>query len=115
EAGNLIGRVLEAAREFVENKAAADQIAIVTFAGTVQTVQDFTSDKEVLLDALEELPLAEETAVYDAIVRAANLFQGSSLQPNIVVFSDGGDSNSSATAERAQAAVSNAGAALFAL
>lgn len=113
--GALIERVLEAARSFVEGKAVADQIAIVTFSGEVRLVQDFTADKDVLLEALQSQALAPQTALYDGIVRAASLFQDTELQPNLVVFSDGGDTISGATADRAQAAVTNVGGALFAL
>ena len=113
--GALIERVLEAARAFVEGKAAADQVAIVTFSGEVRLVQDLTNDEDVLLEALESQPLADDTSLYDAIVRAAALFEDSQLQPNVVVFSDGGDTTSVATAERAEAAVRNVGGAIFAL
>ncbi len=113
--GALIERVLEAARSFVEGKAVADQIAIVTFSGEVRLVQDFTADKDLLLEALQSQALAPQTALYDGIVRAASLFQDTELQPNLVVFSDGGDTISGATADRAQAAVTNVGGALFAL
>lgn len=113
--GALIERVLEAARAFVEGKAASDQIAIVTFSGEVRLIQDFTTNEELLLEALESQPLAEDTSLFDGIVRGAALFEDSELQPNIIVFSDGGDSTSVATAERAEAAVRNVGGALFAL
>jgi tight adherence protein B len=113
--GALIERVLEAARAFVEGKQVSDQIAVVAFDNEVRLVQDFTADEDVLLDALADMPLAAETSVYDGIVRSAALLEDTSLQPNIVVFSDGEDSASNATAERAQAAVVNVGGALFAL
>lgn len=115
EEGALIERVLEAARTFVEGKAAADQVAIVTFSGEVRLLQDFTTDEDVLLEALESQALAPDTSVYDGIVRAASLFEESELQPNIIVFSDGADTASDASADRAEAAVRNVGGALFAL
>jgi tight adherence protein B len=113
--GALIERVLEAARAFVRGKAISDQIAIVTFYGETRLVQDFTTNEATLLAALDGLALDADTAVYDGIVRAAALFEESELQPNVIVFSDGADTNSRATAERAQAAVENIGGALFAL
>jgi tight adherence protein B len=113
--GALIERVLEAARAFVNDKAVSDQIAIVTFYGETRLVQDFTTNEATLLAALDDLALDADTAVYDGIVRAAALFEDSELQPNVIVFSDGADTNSRATAERAQAAVENIGGALFAL
>jgi tight adherence protein B len=113
--GALIERVLEAARAFIDGKAASDQIAIVTFNREVRLLQDFTTDKTVLNDALDKISLEAETAVYDGIVRAASLFSDSELQPNIVVFSDGEDSVSRSSAAKAEASVVNVGGALFAL
>lgn len=115
EAGALIERVLEAARAFVEGKGAADQIAIVSFSREVRLVQDFTADKAILNDAIDDIAVSDDTSLYDGIVRAAALFEDSELQPNIVVFSDGEDTTSAATAERAQAAVTNVGGAIFAM
>jgi len=111
----LIEPVLDAATGFVEAKAPSDQIALVTFSGEVRLIEDFTTDKDVLLEALASQPLADDTSLYDGIVRGAALFEDSELQPNVVVFSDGGDTTSVATAERAQAALDSVGAALFAL
>lgn len=115
ETGALIERVLDAARAFVDGKAAADQIAIVSFSREVRLVQEFTADKAVLNDAIDEIAVSDDTALYDGIVRAAALFEDSDLQPNLVVFSDGEDTASSASAERALAAVTNVGGALFAM
>lgn len=113
--GALIERVLEAAHSFVDGKAAADQVAIVTFDRQTRLVQDFTTDKALLDTAIDKIALGADTALYDGIVRAAALFQDSTLQPNLVVFSDGADTVSSSSAERAKAAVENIGGALFAM
>jgi tight adherence protein B len=113
--GALIERVLEAAGAFIDAKAAQDQIAIVTFNSEVRLLQDFTTDKAVLNAALGKISLAAETAVYDGIVRSASLFADTEVQPNIIVFSDGEDSISASSPEKAQASVVNVGGALFAL
>ncbi|MGQ0830505.1 MAG: type II secretion system F family protein [Microthrixaceae bacterium] len=115
ERGALIERVLEAARRFVDAKALTDQIAIVTFNSEVRLVQDFTTDKTVLDKAIDKIALAPDTALYDGIVRASALFGDSTLQPNIIVFSDGADTASSFKADRALASVENVSAALFAM
>lgn len=113
--GALIERVLEAAHAFVDSKTVADQIAIVTFNTDVRVMQDFTTDKARLDAAIDKIAIGPDTALYDGIVRSSALFKDSSLQPNLIVFSDGGDTASSFTAERAQASVENAGGALFAM
>ena len=88
----LIERVKEAAHEFVNAKAATDQIAVVSFAEKVTVVQEFTTDKDELNKAIDDIALELETSVYDAIVRSAALYRDSDLQPNLIVFSDGQDS-----------------------
>lgn len=111
----LIERVLEAVREFIANKAPNDQIAIVAFNSEVRVVQDFTTDVDRLLASIEEFPLGDFTAAYDAIIRSAALFEDSELQPNIIVFTDGEDTFSQNTVAQAEAAVRAAGGALFAM
>ena len=113
--GGLITRVKEAALQFVADKGEADQIAIVTFNRDVRVAQDFTNDADRLDKAIEEMSLGDGTAIYDAVVRSADLLSETSLQPNIVVFTDGSDTASRLDAARAQAAAENVGAAVFAL
>jgi tight adherence protein B len=115
EEGALIERVLEAVREFISSKAPNDQIAIVSFNQEVRVLQDFTADEDLLLEAVAEFPLDVQTSAYDAIVRSAALFEESSLQPNIIIFTDGEDTFSSASPGQAEAAVRAAGGALFAM
>lgn len=112
---SLFTPVLEAAREFVAAKSPQDQIAIVSFNREVRVVQEFTSDADVLTDAIGEISVADDTALYDAIVRASALTADTELQPNIVVFSDGGDTASAADAREAAAAITRSGAAAFAV
>jgi tight adherence protein B len=113
--GELIERVLEAARGFVDGKLVDDQIAIVTFNRDVEVVQGFTADKAELNRALDSVALAAETSLYDGIVRSAALLADSTRQPNIIVFSDGEDSASSASADVAKAAIDNVGGTLHAI
>jgi tight adherence protein B len=115
ETGALIERVKEAATAFVDAKAATDEIAVVSFNREVRVVQDFTTDATLLTEAIDEIALDDDTALYDGIVRASAMFQDSELQPNLVVFSDGGDTVSSADRDTAEAAVTAVGGTLFAV
>lgn len=115
ETGALIEKVKTAAHEFIDAKSGTDQVAIVSFNRDVRLVQDFTTDKAVLDKAIDKIALDDDTSLYDGIVRGASLFEDSDLQPNLIVFSDGGDTTSSADRARAEAAVKNSGAVLFAV
>ena len=44
----------------MDAKAATDQIAIVSFAGKVTVVEDFTTDKEALNEAIDDIALELE-------------------------------------------------------
>jgi len=113
--GALIERVREAAHAFVDAKSVTDQIAIVSFNREVRLVQDFTTDKAALDTALDTIALDDDTSLYDGIVRSAGLFRDSTLQPNLIVFSDGGDTTSKADRAKAEAAVTAVGGTLFAV
>ncbi len=115
EQNALIERVKEAALAFVDAKAATDQIAIVSFANKVKVEEEFTSDKDVLNKAIDDIALQPDTSLYDAIVRSSALYRDSDLQPNLIVFSDGQDSTSKADQATAQAAVTGVGGTLFAV
>ncbi len=115
EENALIERVTDAAHAFVNNKSFTDQMAILHFARDVTLAQDFTNDKAALNKAIDGIGVELGTAVWDGIIRAAHLYDDSSLQPNIVVFSDGEDVDSVATAAQAEAALTAVGATLFAV
>jgi tight adherence protein B len=111
----LIERVKEAAHAFVDAKATTDQIAIVSFSDTVTVVQEFTTDKGELNQAIDDIALEPNTSLYDGIVRASALYRDSELQPNLIVFSDGEDNASKADQGTATAAVTAVGGTLFAV
>lgn len=55
-----------AAAVFVESIGDNDSIAILQFDSSVRVVQDYTSDKDVLLSAIDGLVSSGQTALYDA-------------------------------------------------
>ena len=97
EEGALIERVKDAAHQFVDAKAATDQIAIVSFAEKVTVVQEFTTDKAALNEAIDDIALEPETlrCTTPSCGRRRSTATPT-LQPNIIVFSDGEDTTSKA-------------------
>ena len=69
-AGRPLDEAKEAARNFVNALGPDDQVAVMTFNSTVQLVQDYTSDKEQLITAIDALGFGGRTALYEAAVRA---------------------------------------------
>jgi tight adherence protein B len=115
ETNAAIERAKEGAIAFVNNKSPDDSVAIVHFDSEVQVAQDFTTDPVKLTDAITALALKPDTSLYDGVVRAAGLFSETTLQKNIVLLSDGGDTASLADENKAIGALTESGAVLFSI
>ena len=114
KASGKLERAKEAARRFVANKAAADNIALVAFDNAARVAVNFTPDSALLEGAIAGLQPAGETALWDAVRTATGLFaERPDLLPYVVVLSDGADTVSATTAEQALGAVEAAGAGVF--
>ena len=109
--GSMEGEPIEAAKaaalSFINQKRAEDFIAVATFADEVQVVRGFTSTKSALVAAVEGIEAQGDTAFYDGIIRATELFSGDAerLERNMIVLTDGKDEGSTATLDDALAAV----------
>ncbi len=113
--GEPIDAAKAAALSFINQKRAEDFIAIATFADEVQVVRGFTSTKSVLIAGVEGIEAQGDTAFYDGIIRATELFSGDAerLERNMIVLTDGKDEGSVATLNEAQAAVEDKGVRVF--
>jgi len=100
--GSMVGQPLEdakaAAKAFIEQMRPSDKVAIVGFGSTPYLVADFSSDKAQLNSGIAQLQTSGETALYDALVMGSDISSKLNLvQKNIIVLSDGADTQSSAT------------------
>lgn len=110
--GSMSGAPLAAAKaaavSFVEQSNPADQIAVITFADTVQTLSGFTNNKQTLVERINSIQAAGETSFNDAVIQGVSMFDaasGSNLLANLIVLSDGDDTVSTASLDEAVAAV----------
>lgn len=84
----------QAAAAFLNALGADDQAAYIEFDDSVNFVQGFTSDKSVVIAAVNASTPAGATACYDGIVKGAEeLSKGTGLR--LLVFLTDGDDNSS--------------------
>jgi len=114
--GAPLGDAMRAARAFVGAMGPEDRTAVVTFAFEPKVRSGFTGDQTVLLAALEGVEAAGETAVHDALVRAAGLAsKNTGRQTAVVLLSDGGDTVSVASFQTALDALRKSGAAVYAV
>lgn len=98
----LITAALEAAKLFIINRRPDDQISIARFvnSSTIEKVQEFTTDNNLLLKGLDEIYLQlGQSAVIDAIYlgadHVAEYNKGNEGRRKVVVlFSDGEDRDS---------------------
>ena len=104
----------EAAEAFLAQKAESDQVALVFFSDTPRVVSNFTDDPEHSSGVVAGLQPAGETALWDAVVVAAELFSSrQDLVPTIVVLSDGADTVSSRGPSEAVAAATSVNARVY--
>jgi VWFA-related protein len=90
--GRPLAEAKAAARLFVESLDESDSVAIVAFSTNVRLIQDFTSDKTVLVNAIEALAVGGQTALYDASADAVRLIENAPAERRTIVFlSDGAE------------------------
>ena len=91
-AGTPLAQSQEAARIFINNLGENDPVAIVTFNTSARLVQDYTTDRDVLLAAIDTLGFGGQTALYDATVLAVDVAtRAPTPRRAIVLLSDGAE------------------------
>ncbi|MFQ5706107.1 MAG: VWA domain-containing protein [bacterium] len=96
--GSMQGQPIQdaktAASGFVQLLQDQDQAALVSFNNFVTTDQGFTSDKNALTAAIQALQAFGGTAIYDAVIQAADLIEPQEGRKAIILLTDGKDTNS---------------------
>ncbi len=117
--GSMKGKPLfdakDAARIFIDEMKPQDRIAIIGFSTSPQLLTDFTTDKTKLYDALNQIQANGDTALYDALFLALEQGDATNLkQQNIVILSDGKDTNSTHSADEVTSLASQNKVLIFA-
>ncbi len=113
--GNKIGAARDAAKTYVNGMGADDQAGLVTFDTQVYEVQGLTSDKAALTAAIDGLQTGSDTAMSDAILKAAVALESVSGRKAVLVLSDGMDNQSSSTEEDIVSSVGPSGLTVSAI
>lgn len=112
--GSMAGAALDEAREaavgFVADLPANAAVAVVSFGDAVTVHTAMGAPRSEAIGAIESLVSDGETALYDAVMTATELFTGSDARRVLVLLSDGGDTVSAATLGEAAAAATAAAA-----
>src|SRR5207249_234140 len=105
-----------AAKQFVDQKQANDQIALVTFDNQPHVVTPFTNDGATLDAAIGKLTAQGETALWDGVNAGLGLLHARpELQPNMVLLTDGKDTTSAASFDAVRTTAVAAKATVFSI
>ena len=83
--------IQNAAFAFVQQLKPADRVKVISFDDTVRDLNEFTSDRETLKDAINGTAPGQGTKVYDALEIALNTVRRIQGRKAIVIFTDGVD------------------------
>ncbi len=88
--------IRKAARNFLNTVGPQDRIAIVSFRDDIQVISDFTTDRRLLSERLDQIDAGGATALYDALsyvlVDLIKPLRGD--RTAVVILSDGDDNRS---------------------
>ncbi len=103
--GAPLTEAAEAARTFVEGLPPSANVAVLSFGNAPVALTAMGATRAEATAALGSLHAAGETALYDAVIAAADLFSDTPTRRIMVVLSDGGDTVSTASLGGAVAAI----------
>ena len=106
----------DAATQFLKRLSIEGTMAVVSFDDKVRVEAAFTADRTTLQAAIRGLTPGNDTALYDAIRTALDLFKAvATKRQAILVLSDGKDTRSKATSDEALAEAKKQGVPIFSL
>ena len=112
---DALSGVRNAVSRLVDEMRPEDTAAIYAFSTTLQTMQDFTTDKSALKRAVALARAGGETALFDAIAQTAREIESRPGKKAIILFTDGADNASQLIAHDATRRVYQAGVPIFAV
>ena len=112
---DALSGVKNAVSDLVDEMRPGDTTAIYGFSTTLQTMQEFTTDKSALKRAVSRARAQGETALFDAIAQTAREIESRPGKKAIVLFTDGADNASQLMAHDATRRVYQAGVPIFAV
>jgi VWFA-related protein len=106
----------DAAEQFLRRLSVDDRMAVVGFDDKVRVEAAFTADRTALQTAIRGLAPGNDTALYDAIRTALDLFKDVGTKRQVIlVLSDGKDTRSKAKVDEALAEAKKQSVPIFAL
>ncbi len=94
KSGGKLKMAKKVAGEYVAQMRANDMAGIIAFNTQVDQVQPITQDHVALQAAIEDLTAENDTAMYDALVKAADILNPLTGRKAVIVLTDGLDNRS---------------------
>jgi tight adherence protein B len=110
--GSMRGEAMDVTKRAVADLsetlvAAGASVQLTTFASEIVVATPLTDDLDILLAAVDDMEAGGATPLYDGIITASEELAGTTAQRNLIVFSDGGDTNSAASLGDAIASIND--------
>lgn len=80
---------ISAAKEFIKTLESNDQVALIAFKEQPVIVQELTTDRGLLTQALDELTAIGDSALFDSLVEAVGMLKSRTERKIVVVITDG--------------------------
>ncbi len=116
--GQSLSAALAAAQSFVKRKAPGDRISVISFGRRVTQLTGFSTSSADAVGVLGNLQVdgQQGTALYDAVLTAANSLRTSQLPGRVIVLlTDGRDVSSTASLSEVVAAARKANASVYSI
>jgi VWFA-related protein len=109
EKGGKIESARTVAKEYINQMRDGDQAGIILFNTMVRTTQVIKGSKADLTSAVDLITPGGDTAMYDALLKAVEQLNSVTGRKAILVYTDGLDNRSTATAETVLSAIGKGG------
>jgi VWFA-related protein len=106
---NKLENARSVAKSYIGQSRLDDKVGILAFNESIDLVQGVTSDQNALYSALDGLKAKDDTAMYDALVKAIDVLNPLDGRKAIIVLTDGMDNHSRHTAQDVLAAIGQSG------
>jgi len=97
------------AQAYIDQIRADDKVALLAFNESITLVQDVTSDQASLSAAIKGLKAADDTAMYDALLKGIDVLNPLDGRKAIIVLTDGIDNHSKHSARDVLQAIGASG------
>jgi VWFA-related protein len=98
-----------AAHTFIAQMRSDDSVGLVTFSTEIKYAQPITTNRQEITDAIDGLVGVGDTAMYDALIQAVDIFETIEGRKAIIALTDGLDNRSAATPENVLSRIGPAG------